>query len=294
MPPPSLATVGRVIGLELARTSYTYDEREAVLYALGIGAPAHWLDPDELKFVYELSNDFQVLPTFAVIFAKELISLLLAGNIGGIRYDPMMLVHGEQQLEVAKPLPRAATVESTFTVADILDKGSGLLLVVDVASRDEDGEHLATSRTSVFIRGIGGFGGERGKSGALDIPDRQPDFVHEERTLSRQALLYRLAGDTNPLHADPRMAAIGNYDKPILHGLCTYGFAARAILKCFCDNNADRLRGLDARFAYHVFPGETLVTEMWRIGSNEVRFQTKAKERDVVVLNRAVARLRDW
>ena len=293
MPPPSLATVNQAIGLELAQTSYTYDERDVALYALGIGAPAHWLDSDELKFVYELSNDFQVLPSFSVIFANELISLLLTGDFAGIKYHPMMLVHGEQKLEVAKPLPRAATIESSISVADILDKGSGLLMVLNVTSCDEVGELLATSRTSVFIRGIGGFGGARGTAHRISLPDRPPDIVHEEPTLLRQALLYRLAGDANPLHADPRLAARGNYDKPILHGLCTYGFAARAILKCYCNNNADRLRGLDARFAYHVFPGETLVTEMWRITSNEVRFQTKAKERDVVVLSQAVARLRD-
>lgn len=292
MQPPSLETVEQAIGAELLRARYAYSEREAILYALGVGAPAHCLEPDELKFVHELRDDFQVLPTFAVIFAKELHELVLSGNIAGIQYNPMMLVHGEQQLKLAKNLPRAAVVVSTITIADIFDKGSGLLMVLDVISSDEAGELLAQSRMSMFIRGLGGFGGERGKSSWLSLPDRRPDAVIEEATLMRQALIYRLAGDANPLHVDPRMAAIGNFDKPILHGLCTLGFSARAVLKRFCDNDPQRLAAISTRFARHVFPGETLITEMWREGAGEIRFQTKAKKRDVVVLSQASALLR--
>ncbi len=293
MPPPSLETVKGAIGLELARTSVSYSERDAVLYALGIGAPTDPLDPDELKFVYELSGNFQVLPTYAVIFAKDLISLLLGGNIADIKYNPMMLVHGEQKLTLHNPLPRRATVRSIATIADIHDKGSGLLLIVDVNSCDQDGTPLALAQTSVFIRGSGGFGGERGTSRKVAMPDRPADVSHIEQTLQQQALLYRLAGDANPLHADSQMAAIGGYERPILHGLCTYGFAARAVLKHFCANDARRMAGIDARFSYHVFPGETLITEMWRLNASEVRFRTKVEERDAVVLSHGCARIRD-
>lgn len=292
MPIPSLTTASKAIGAEIARTRFTYSERDAALYALGIGAPSDQLEADELKFVYELSNDFQVLPTFAVIFARDLLSALLSGDIAGIKYNPMMMVHGEQRLDICKPLPRAATVESTCTLSDIQDKGSGLLLVVDVNSCDDLGDKLAWARSSAFIRGIGGFGGARGKSRKHNMPDRAPDRRHEERTLPQQALIYRLTGDANPLHADPRMAAIGGYDKPILHGLCTYGFAARAVIKRFCGNDGHQLRGIDARFSHHVFPGETLITDMWRISAGEVRFQTRAGERDEIVLSHGCARIR--
>lgn len=293
MEPPALETVERAIGVELLRSRTAYNERDAILYALGVGAPANWLAPDELKFVHELRGDFQVLPTFAVTFARALHDLVLSGDIAGIKYNPMMLVHGEQQLKLARNLPRAALVDSTITIADIYDKGSGLLMVLDVISRDEAGELLAQARTSMFLRGLGGFGGERGPSGSLDLPERLPDSVIEDKTLERQALLYRLAGDANPLHVDPQLAAIGNFDKPILHGLCTLGFSARAILKRFCNNDAGKLAAISARFARHVYPGETLVTEMWDMGAGKIGFQTQAKERAVVVLSRCSAQLRD-
>ena len=292
MTPPTREMVEQAIGAELLRTSYAYSEREAILYALGVGAPAHWLDPSELKFVHELHRDFQVLPTFAVTFANALHDLVLSGDIAGIRFNPMLLLHGEQQLKLSRPLPRSALVESTVTIADILDKGSGLLIVLEVASRDEAGDLLARARSSMFIRGLGGFGGVRGPSPALNLPARPPDAVVQAETLTRQALIYRLAGDANPLHVDPQMAAIGNFDQPILHGLCTFGFSARAVLKRFCSNDAGRLAAISARFARHVFPGETLVTEMWKTSETEIRFQTKAKERDVVVLSHASAQLR--
>ncbi len=292
--PHLLDIVERAIGQELPPLRYTYTERDVVLYALGIGAPADPLDETELRFVYELSGrGFQVLPTFALIFSKDLIAELLRGDIAGIKFNPMLMVHGEQRLQIHQALPPAATVESRATIADIQDKGSGMLLHIDIESHLEGGERLAVARSSVFIRGLGGFGGQRGKSLKIEAPRRPPDSVHEERTLPTQALLYRLAGDANPLHADPRMAAIGNYEKPILHGLCTYGFAARAILKQFAADEPARLRSISARFSQHVFPGETLKTEMWQLGQGEIRFQTTVKQRAAVVLNNARAFIED-
>ena len=294
MQPPSLDVVNRAIGSEVQRTVYSYTERDVALYALGIGAPADPLDQDELKFVYELSSiGFQVFPTFAVVFSYEFNRKVPNGEIAGIKYNPMMVVSGEQYLRILKPLPPSGTVTSTVRVSDIYDKGSGLLMITDVDSYDEDNEHLATARASLFMRDLGGFGGERGPSTKLDMPERAPELIHEEQTRSTQALLYRLAGDDNPLHADPPMAAIGHYEKPILHGLCTMAFAARAILKHFGDNDPGRFDSISVRFSRHVFPGDTLVTEMWRCENNEVLFQTKAKERDVVVLSHGLLRLRD-
>ena len=294
MQPPPLEVVNRAIGLELERTKYSYSERDVALYALGIGAPADPLDQDELKFVYELSSvGFQVFPTFAVVFSYELNRSLPGGEIAGIKYNPMMMVHGEQYLRIPKPLPTSATVTSTIKIADIYDKGSGLLAVMDIDSYDENGEELAEARHSLFIRGLGGFGGKRGPATRHDLPERAPDTVHEEGTHMTQALLYRLAGDDNPLHADPLMAAIGHWEKPILHGLCTFGFAARAILKHFANNDPNRFDSISVRFSHHVFPGDTLVTEMWRQADNEILFQTKVKERSEVVLSHGVLRLRD-
>ena len=293
MTSPSLQIVQQAIGLQLEPAEFSYDERDVALYALGIGAPADWLDQIELSFVYELSGQgFKVFPTFAVIFSKEANNLLLTGEFASIRFQPMMLVHGEQYLEILSPLPSRATVTTSMKVSDIFDKGSGMLIVIDAKSVDQSGTVLAKARSGVFIRGIGGFGGERGRSASSNLPQRAPDIIHEEGTLETQALLYRLSSDANPLHVDPQMAAFGNYDKPILHGLCSYGFAARAIVKHCCENDALRLQSIGVRFAKHVFPGETLRTEIWLLEDGHILFQTKVKERDAVVLSHGKARAR--
>ncbi len=294
MTAPSLDLVKRAIGQELGPLAYSYCERDAALYALGIGAPADPMDQEELKFVYELSGrGFAVFPTFAVIYSKDLHHRFLSGNLAGIAYNPMMMVHGEQFLELLRPLPVRATVTTSLRVSQIYDKGSGMLITIEGESADELGATLALSRSSLFIRGLGGFGGDRGPSAKVERPQSPPDLAHEEKTSAKQALLYRLAGDVNPLHADPQMAAIGNYDKPILHGLCTYGFAARAILRHFCANQPRRLRSIEARFSHHVFPGETLQTKIWSLDERELRFQTTALERNAVVLSNGLARLRE-
>ena len=290
MPVPSLDLVQQAIGLKLAPITYRYTQLDAALYALGIGAPADWLDHDELKFVYERSPlGFQAIPSFATIFSSELTRRILDGDIAGIKFNPMLLVHGEQYLEIRKPLPPSATVISRPKIANIYDKGSGLAMVIEAVSRDENGDALAMSRALMFMRGLGGFGGERGPSAKLEMPDRAPDAVHEETTLDIQALLYRLSGDVNPLHADPQMAAAAHFDRPILHGLSFFGFATRAILKRFCDNTPHRLKSIGVRFARHVFPGDTLLTEMWRTAEREVVFEMKSKQRGVVVLSQGKA-----
>ncbi|MCY4019511.1 MAG: MaoC/PaaZ C-terminal domain-containing protein [Chloroflexi bacterium] len=293
MTAPLLDIVNRAIGQELGPLTYSYSEREAALYALGIGAPADPMDQEELKFVYELSSrGFAVFPTFALIYSRDLHHHFLSGDLAGIVYNPMMVLHGEQYLELLRPLPVRGTVRTSLSISQIYDKGSGMLLTIDGESADKAGEAFAFSRWSVFIRGLGDYGGDRGPSSKMEPPKTAPDIVHQERTSERQALLYRLSGDSNPLHADPQMAAIGNYDKPILHGLCTYGFAARAILKHCCANEPLRLRSIGARFSQHVFPGETLQTEIWSLDERELRFQTRALERNAVVLSNGRARLR--
>lgn len=280
----SLDIVNAAIGQTMAEIVYTFDERDTVLYALGVGAPLNWVDQDELKFVYERHINFCALPTMPVVYSSKTIDDIVAGDIAGIKFNPMMLVHGEQALEIKKTLPTSGTIRCTPTISNIFDKGSGMVIVTDVSCVDEAGDEVAVTQSSMFIRGLGDFGGERGSSEKVVMPDRAPDKVHEEQTLERQALIYRLSGDINPLHADPSMAALGNFETPILHGLATYGFAARAVLKHFCDNDPSRFKSMKARFSREVYPGNTLITEMWEEG-NTILCQVKAKDRDVTVLS---------
>lgn len=279
----TLDVVNAAIGRTMAEIVYTFDTRDTVLYALGVGAPLDWVNPDELKFVYERHDKFCALPTMPVIYSSKTIDSIVAGNIAGIKFNPMMLVHGEQSLEIKKSLPTAGTIRCTPTIRNIFDKGSGMVIVTDVSCVDDAGDEVAVTSSAMFIRGLGDFGGERGSSDKIIMPDRTPDKIHEETTLTKQALIYRLSGDINPLHADPAMAALGNFETPILHGLATYGFAGRAVLKHFCDNDPARFKTMKARFTREVYPGDTLITEMWHEG-DAVLCQTKVKERDVVVL----------
>ncbi|MBK7218797.1 MAG: SDR family NAD(P)-dependent oxidoreductase [Candidatus Promineofilum sp.] len=281
------------IGYEFAPVTTNYREKDVSLYALSVGAAADALDAAELPFVYELSGDgFRPLPTFAVTFPFALLWQITA--VPGLRFNPALLLHGEQFLELHRPLPTKATLTHRARIADIYDKGSAALVLLDVDTYDETGAKLASNRSSLFIRGLGGFGGERGPSGGgLALPDRAPDATHRQATTDNQALLYRLSsGDGNPLHADPAFAAAGGFPRPILHGLCTFGFAGRAVLRAFAGNDPARFKSIKARFARHVFPGETIVTDMWQDEEGQrVLFQSKVAERDEVVLSNGVVEL---
>jgi 3-hydroxyacyl-CoA dehydrogenase/3a,7a,12a-trihydroxy-5b-cholest-24-enoyl-CoA hydratase len=269
----------QIVGYAFAPTTYSYTERDVSLYALGVGAGADPLDARELRYVYELSGDgFVTLPTFGVVFASQMIVGLLSGDLPGLRFNPMLLLHGEQRLDLARPLPARASVTLKPVISAVYDKGSGALVIIDVPAYDDRGELLALNQSSMFIRGIGGFGGERGASEKLELPTREPDQTVEQATLAQQALLYRLSGDTNPLHADPALAAAGGFARPILHGLCTLGFAGRAALNAFCGGEPARFKSIRGRFTRHVFPGETLITRFWR-ENGRVLYESVVKER---------------
>jgi len=280
----------KVLGYEFKPMSSKYDEKDASLYALSIGAAADAVDVDELKFVYELFAKFQTTPLFGVTFTSEVLMGLL--DVPGLDFNPMMLLHGEHYLELKRPLPPKTTLHHHAQIVEIFDKGKGALLILEVRTAGQDGHDLALNRLSVFIRGLTGFGSDRGPANEYALPDRAPDSVIKEKTAVNQALQYRLAsGDRNPLHADPAMAALGGFNRPILHGLCTYGFAGRAVLKQYGDNDGRRFKSINGRFSKHVFPGETIVTEMWQESPTRILFQSKAAERDVVVLSNGIIEL---
>lgn len=287
----SFIDVDQVKGYQFPLKQFVYTERDVSLYALGVGAAADPMDADELKFVYEFSPKFTPLPTMAVTFPFDAIGTIT--SVPGMHFNPMMLLHGEQRLELLRPLPTRATLTNQATIRAVYDKGSGAVLVIEATSLNEQGEAVCRNTSQVFIRGLGGFGGERGPSGARNVaPERPPDAVFRQKTLENQALLYRLAGDPNPLHADPTMAALGNFPRPILHGLCTFGFAGRAVLKQFAGNDPSRMQSIECRFTRHVFPGEILITEMWQGDEGQVLFQVRVEERDEVVLANAAAMLK--
>lgn len=282
----------KVLGYRFKPAEFRYNERDVSLYALSIGAAADPVDPDELKFVYELNGaGFFPFPTFSVAFPFAVMWQIL--DVPGLTFNPMLLLHGEQYLVAKRPLPTTATVTNHAHISQIYDKGSGALLILDISSVDENGVELAFNQISVFIRGLGGFGGERGPSGQANLPpDRQPDAVVAQKTQPNQALYYRLASrDANPLHADPQMAAVGGYDRPILHGLCTLGFAARAVLKQFGGNDPIRFQSIRARFSQPVFPGETVITEMWQETDKRILFRTRVQERDGLAITNAAVDL---
>ncbi len=272
------------VGFEFAPTTTSYDEGDLSLYALSIGAATDPLDASELQFVYELSRDgFKALPTYAVTFPFSLLWQIT--GVPGLRFNPALLLHGEQYLELRRPLPVKATVTNTARIANIYDKGSGALGLLDVDTADEQGQVIARNQVSLFIRGIGGFGGERGPSSAgVALPDRAPDAVHREKTNENQALLYRLSsGDRNPLHSDPAFAAMGGFDRPILHGLCTYGFTGRALLHTVCGGDPSRFTSMEGRFSSPVLPGEDLTVSIWVTGDGEALFRTAGDDGRTVI-----------
>ncbi|MEM9196098.1 MAG: SDR family NAD(P)-dependent oxidoreductase, partial [Myxococcota bacterium] len=288
--------VDEALGYEFPETTTSYDERDLALYALGVGAGSNPLDSKELQLVYELSGDgFVPLPTYAVVPAiNELLRLGKEGKTApGLKYGLDRVLHGEQYTELLRPLPKKATLTHRMRIKDIFDKGKGALVVTETKSYDESGELLMINDATTFVRGAGDFGGDRGPSSNVNTPpERDPDAVVEQKTDESQALLYRLSGDWNPLHADPGFAKAFGFDKPILHGLCTFGFAGRHVLHRFAKDNDPRyFKSIKVRFADSVFPGETLVTEMWKETDQRILFRCKVKERDVVVISNAAIEL---
>ena len=258
-----------------------YSDRETMLYALGIGFMRDPMNADELPFCYE--NGLKTVPTMATVIGWG-----QGGTMARSGINYLMVVHGEQRLTMHKPLPIAAEVVSDERVLGVFDKGKdkGAVIVTERAMREKtSGDKLCTLVSTTFARGDGGFGGP--KDGAPEphqLPTRAPDHTHACDTRADQAFIYALSGDRNPLHRDPNVAKMAGFPRPILQGLCTYGTACRAVISTICKYDPTKITGFDVRFSAPVFPGETIVTEMW-VDGQIVSFRCKLKERDVVVIN---------
>jgi acyl dehydratase len=256
----------------------SWTSTDALLYAVGVGAGT-----DELAFTTENTVDVaqQVLPTFPVVLNGG--SGALLQQIGD--YDRAKLVHGLQSVTLEAALPADGTAILTPSIEAMYDKGAGSASVVVLRTDGVqlDGSPLFTTRASLFIRESGGWGGERGPSGAQNQPpDRDPDEIVEYATTPDQALLYRLSGDRNPLHSDPTFAARGGFPAPILHGLCTYGFTGRALLHTVCGSDPGRFASIEGRFSAPVIPGDRLIVRVWRIADGDAVFTTSVGDRAVI------------
>ncbi|MEU8540956.1 MaoC/PaaZ C-terminal domain-containing protein [Streptomyces sp. NPDC048717] len=250
----------KAVAAEPGRSEIAWDHKDVQLYHLGLGAGVPANDPEELR--YTLESRLHVLPSFATVAGA---GMGVVGGLGapGIDIDLAAVLHGGQSITLHRPLPVAGRAVTTSRVAAVYDKGKAAVLVLRSEAADEDGP-LWTSDARIFVRGEGGWGGDRGPSERLDVPGRAPDATVERPIREEQALLYRLSGDWNPLHADPEFAKLAGFDRPILHGLCSYGMTLKAVVDTLLDGDVTRVRGYRTRFAGVVFPGETLRIRMWR------------------------------
>lgn len=277
-----------ILAIAPAPEEFVYDDTFTMLYALGLGCG---VDQGDLRFVYE--KDLQALPTMATLMGGGAAEFIDKGGL-----DVTMIVHGEQRLTLHRPLPPTGRMISAARCLGVVDKGreKGALVSLESTIGDPEGALYATAIMTLFCRGDGGFGGpganENGGELTLDpVPQRAPDFEVAIPTLPQQAAIYRLSGDRNPLHIDPEMASRVGFPRPILHGLCTYGIAGRAIMRACAGNDPARIASLDARFSSPVYPGETVTTRIWR-GGDAVAFECVVAERGATVIRNGACRLR--
>ena len=266
-----------------APSTFSYAWKDTVLYALGIGAKK-----DELDYLFEGKGP-RVIPSFAVVPMFEPMFQLVA-KTGG---DLAMVVHGAQTVKLHATIPASGTLATTAKIRGIYDMRRFAIVLVDTETRDAAGQHLFDTTSQIIFRDAGGFGGDPPpkEPKTIEVPKgTEPTFRIEETTTPEQALLYRLSGDINPLHADPEFAAkVGFTQGPILHGLCTYGFMARHVAKGACGGDATKITGLSGQFRRPVWPGDTLVTEGWKVGDGQIALKVSVKERDEAVLTNAWA-----
>lgn len=274
---------------------FSYNYRDSIIYAIGVGANVK--EEGDLQYLYESHENFSTIPTYAVLpsLMATMSSSLITEAIPGREFDLSQVLHGEQYLELHKPLPTEAKLTTKICISDVLDKGKNAVIVVDGKTYDESGDLIVTSQICTFVLSAGGFGGKRVSSvmiPILDEPKWSPDSTVKEKTSVNQAAVYRLSGDLNPLHIDPSFALAAGYQVPILHGLATLGMSVRHILKQFADNDSKLFKSLKVRFSKPVIPGQTLCTSMWRVG-NRIHFKTTVSETNDTVLSGAYMELHE-
>jgi acyl dehydratase len=265
------------IGADLPEQPFTWNAGDVMLYHLALGAGHDPMSAAELRYATE--KELQVLPTFALVAPTFHTFEPPSVSFPGIDVDLAKVLHGGQELVVHRPLPTEGKATLRSRIADVYDKGSAAVIIQESEAVDETGRALYTTRSSIFARGEGGFGGERGPSAKVETPETEPDVEVRTPTLPQQALWYRLCGDRNPLHSDPEFAAAAGFPRPILHGLCSYGIVCKALVDALLDGDAGRVARFSTRFAGVVFPGETLRTRAWRLDDDWV-VSTTAVERD--------------
>ncbi len=278
----------RLLSYAVAEIVQDLTVRDTILYALSVGLGADPMDADQLRFVYE--EKLQALPTMAVVLGYPGF-WLKAPEVG---VDWVRLVHGEQGIRIHKPVPVAGRLVGRTKLTGLVDKGEGkgALLYSEREIIDASGELVATLTQTTFLRGDGGCGGSTGPAKPPHPePSRGPDLSLDLPTSPSQALLYRLNGDDNPLHADPAVARAAGFQRPILHGLATFAVVGHALLKGLCGYRPERLKAMDGRFSAPVYPGETLRTEIWRECGGVAAFRARVVERDVVVLSNGRAEI---
>jgi len=277
-----------LMATEIIDLPLSYDNSEAILYALSIGMARNPLDSKELPYVYEQGPTFKVVPTLATVLVPDMFP-------PGLGWDFTQVLHSEQRMQLYRPLPEKADILINKRVSAAYDWGprKGALLLFEAEGRlASDDTVLFTLGCTVMARGDGGFGGPMGKGPRPHrAPRRDPDLSCDIETREDQALLFRLTGDRNPLHADPAVATEAGFEVPILHGMCSYGIACRAVLKTICDYDYTLIESFDARFTAPVFPGDVITTDMWQDG-NVVSFCCSVKDRDQIVLRNGKCILR--
>ena len=265
-----------LVGLTSDPMPVSWKQHDVQLYACAVGAR-----PDaELDFLYE-GRGPKVLPTFGVMRASAGMALLFTADV---KINPAMVLHGQQSVVLHREIPGRGKATAIGRITEVWDKGKAAVIGAETTVEDDDGP-LFTAGMTLFVRGGGGFGGERGPStdGKNAPPERDPDVVVEHDTRPEQAALYRLCGDSNPIHIDPEFARKAGFEAPFLHGLCTYGVVGRAILHALCGGDPARFKSFDARFADQVQLGDTIVTKLWRVGDGEAIVQAESQRGNVVL-----------
>lgn len=278
---PSIA-----VGADLGSTTFSWTASDVQLYHLGVSVGISPLDAADLQYQNDVSP--KVLPTFATVAATFHMVEPPKVSFPGVEIDLAKIVHGGQQITLHRPLPAAATATTSTKIVEVQDKGSAAVIVQESTTVDESGQPLWSARSSIFAKGEGGFGGERGASDKVEYPDRDPDHVIETKTLPQQALLYRLCGDRNPLHSDPEFAKAAGFPAPILHGLCTYGTVCGAVVNTVLGGDVTAVADYGVKFAGVVFPGETLRTRVWDEGDRLLITASVADRDDAPALGNVV------